>query len=111
MKNLANICISILSAIQNSYSNQSKFFVKKVILSREGTTQGDSLAIAMYGLATLPLKKLVNDNSLTQKLYAEDWNAVGSLKSLRTVFDNIFKQKNYFGYHVKASKCQLIVKD
>ena len=49
--------------------------------------------MAMYRLATLPLIKLVNDNSLTQKLYADDWNAVGSLKSLRTVFENIIKQK------------------
>ena len=32
------------------------------------------------------------------------------MKSLRRV-DNIIKHGKYFGYHVKASKCQLIVKD
>ena len=33
------------------------------------------------------------------------------MKSLRRVLDNIIKHGNFFGYHVKASKCQLIVRD
>ena len=66
--------------------------------------------MAMYGLATVPLIKLVNDNSVTQKWYADDGNAVGNLKSLRRVLDNIIRHGKYFGYHVNASKCQLIVK-
>ena len=105
------MCPSILPAIRNSYSNPSKLFGNKKILSREGTTQGDPLAMAMYGLATLPLIKLINDNSLTQKWYADDGNAVGNLKSLRRVLDNIIKHEKFFGYHVKASKCQLNVKN
>ena len=63
--------------------------------------------MVMYGLATLLLIKLVNDNSLTQKWYADDWK----LKSMRRVLDNIMKHGKYFGYHVKATKCQLILKD
>ena len=54
---------------------------------------------------------LDQNNSLTQKRYADDGNAVGNLKSLRLVHDNIIKHGRYFEYHVKASKCQLIVKD
>ena len=84
---------------------------KKVILSGEVTTQGDSLAMAMYGLSTLPLIELVSDSSLTQKKYVDDGNAVGNFKSLGRVLHNIIKHGKYFGYHVKASKCQLIVKD
>ena len=34
-----------------------------------------------------------------------------NLKSLRTVLDSIIKHGKIFGYHVKASKCQLILKD
>ena len=67
--------------------------------------------MAMYGLATLPLIKLVNDNSSTPKWYADDGNEVGKFKSLQTVLHNIIKHGKYFGYHLKASKCQLIVKD
>ena len=108
LKKIAIICPSILPAIQNSCFNPSKLFIhKNVILSREGTTQEDPLALAMYGLATLPLMKLVNINSLTQKWYADG----GNLKSLQRVLDNIIKHGKHFGYHVKASKCQLLVKD
>ena len=62
--------------------------------------------MTMYGLATLPLIKLLNDNNLTQK-----WYAVGNLKSLRIALDNLMKHGKYFGYQVKAPKCQLIVTD
>ena len=67
--------------------------------------------MARNGLASLPLIKKIKDNSLIQKWYADDGNAVGKLKSLRRVLDNIIKHGEFFGYHVKASKCQHSVKD
>ena len=50
-------------------------------------------------------------DDVTQKWYADDGNAVGKLSNLRTVIDKIVSLGNFFGYHVKESKCQLIVKD
>ena len=67
--------------------------------------------MAMYGLAITPLIKLLSVDDLTQKWYADDGNAVGKLSSLRTVLDKIVSLGKFFCYHVKASKCQLIVKD
>ena len=67
--------------------------------------------MSMYELATLLVKNIVRDYSLTQTLYADNGNAVGNLKSLQTVVDNIIKQRNFFCYHVKAFKCQLIVEN
>ena len=67
--------------------------------------------MAMYGLAIIPLIKLLSVDDVTQKRYADDGNAVGKLSNLRTVLDKIVSLGKFFGYHVKASKCQLIVKD
>ena len=68
--------------------------------------------MAMYGLAIKPLKKLLSADNVTQKWYdADDGNAVGNLGNLRTVLDKIKSLGNFFGYHVKASICQLIFKD
>ena len=67
--------------------------------------------MAMYGLAIIPLIKLLSVDDVTQKWYADDGNAVGKLSNLRTVLEKIVSLGKFFGYLVKASKCQLIVKD
>ena len=56
-----------------------RFFLEKVIRSREGTTQGDPLAMAMFGVAVLPLNDSLKDQNLTFKWFADDGNVVGSL--------------------------------
>ena len=48
-----------------------------LIKSQKGTTQGDALAMAMYGIAILPLISRLHNDSLTQKLYADDGSVVG----------------------------------
>ena len=67
--------------------------------------------MAMYGLAVIPLIKLLSVDNVIQKWYADDGNAVGKLSNLRTVLDKVVSLGKFFSYHVKASKCQLIVKD
>ena len=51
MPTLATPLINIYGALSNLYMNDS------FILSQEGTTQGDPLAMPMYVLATIPLIK------------------------------------------------------
>ena len=71
-------------ALSNSYKTPSNLYVShKVLQSREGTTQGDPLAMAMYGLAILPLIEKVSDDNLIQKWYADDGNAAGSVEALK----------------------------
>ena len=62
-------CLSppIATILVNSYRAPSKLFVDcDVILSQEGTAQGNPLAMAMYGLATIPLIRRLN-GSYTNK--------------------------------------------
>ena len=67
--------------------------------------------MAMYGLAIIPLIKLLSLDNVIQKWDADNGNAVGKLTNLRTVLDKIVSLGKCFGYHVKASECQLNVKD
>ena len=65
-ENIRKLCPSIYTAIRNSYKTPSDLFIdKRVIKSQEGTTQGDPIALAMYGVATIPLIDMLEDQNLT----------------------------------------------
>ena len=55
----------------------------ETLLSQEGTTQDDPLAMAMYALATVPLMDKVKTNGLRQVWYADDAAGGRKLASLR----------------------------
>ena len=79
------------------------------ILSHEGTTHGDPLAMAMYALGTLPLiLKLQED--IAQAWYADDAMARGELTGLRTWWDKLGATGPQYGYHPNPSKTWLVVK-
>ena len=78
----------------------------ETLFSQEGT-QGDPLAMSMYGIALLPLMDLVNEGVL-QIWYADDGNAAGSIESLRNLFGELPLRGPAFGYNI--SKWHLITK-
>ena len=112
LKNIKKTCPPVLTAIKNSYSNPSKLFVnKKTIYSQEGTFQGGPLEMSMYGLAIIPLIKLLSVDNVTLKWYTDDGNAVDNLSNLRTVLVKIVSLGKFFGYHVETvSKMENSVK-
>ena len=75
--------------------------------STEGSTQGEPLAMAMYGIAITLLIELLQKQIVSQKWHANDGSAAGNLKSLRAKLGNLDVHGKDFG---KRSKCQLIVK-
>ena len=81
-----------------------------VILSQEGTTQGDPLAMAMYGLATIPLIRRL-DGLCTQVWYTDDSAAAGRLVQLREWWDKLASEGPSFGYYANPSKTWLVTKD
>ena len=64
----------------------------------------------MYGIAIKPLILKLQTPRTVQKWYADDGNAAGTLQQLHELFENLSNQGPSFGYHVNATKCQLIVK-
>ena len=77
-----------------------------VILSQEGTTQGDPLAMPMYALATIPLIRKLKDivNDFNQAWYADDASGAGKINRLCEWWDQINTLGPKFGYFTNANK-------
>ena len=111
LKNVEILCPALHHALANSYKHPSNLSVNNTVwLSTEGTTQGDTLAMAMYAIGIFSLIELLQKPNVTQKWYA-DGSAAGDLKSLCAILDNLDVHGKAFEYNVKPSKCQIIVKE
>ena len=112
LQNVLNLCPSIAPALVNTYRSNAHLFVEgEVILSEEGTTQGDPLAMAMYAIATIPLiHQLSKAASAKQVWFADDATAGGHIQELKRWWDRLETIGPDFGYHVNAAKSWLIVK-
>ena len=61
----------------------------KIIKSQEGTTQGDPLAMPLYGLSMVPLIMSLSSVQVQQVWYADDSAATGSLPNLHQLWLNM----------------------
>ena len=80
------------------------------MLSEDGTTQGDPLAMPMYALGVLPLIDCISGD-LMQVWYANDATACGSLSELRLWWNKLLQFGSAFGYFPNPSKICLVVKE
>ena len=95
----------------NTYRNPSNLFVNgTTILSQEGTTQGDPLAMAMYAIGTLPLVDTLKSPLIDQIWYADDSVSSGSLSNIKCWWDKLTIWGPRFGYFPNSSKTRLLVK-
>ena len=77
LRNVQKFCPVLAPILVNTHCNHAKLFIGgEHILCREGTAQGDPLAMAMYGIGTLPLILQLREN-VTQCWYADDATAGG----------------------------------
>ena len=108
LNNVEILCPALHHALVNSFKHSTNLYVKNTVLtSTEGSTQGEPLAMAMYGIAITLLIELLQKQIVSQKWHANDGSAAGNLKSLRAILGNLDVHGKDFG---KRSKCQLIVK-
>ena len=79
------------------------------ILSTEGTTQGDLLAMAMYAVAILPLIHKLRNNSpdVKQVWYADDAIGAGACEKLRQWWEQVEHLGPTFGYYPNSTKTYL----
>ena len=82
--NIEQLCQPFATILRNTNGRPSNLFVGgECLLSREGTTQGDPLAMGMYAVGIIPFMKELQRNGGKQLRYADDASNAGSLKQIR----------------------------
>ena len=79
-----------------------------MVLSQEGTIQGDPLAMAMYAIAIIPLIHCLQDTAVKQVWFADNATAGGSLVNLRKWWEQIVSIGPDYGYYPNALKYGLL---
>ena len=88
--NSYHLCPSFSTVLVNTYRSDVNLFIGgKTLLSEEGTTQGDPLAMLMYALDTVSLINALRDDHIKQVWYADDVTASGSLMDIRRWWDRL----------------------
>ena len=87
--NSLSVCPPLAPILVNTYRTDSWLSVDgQCMLSKEGTTQGDPLAMAMYAVGTKPLIDQLN--GITKHVwYADDSSAGSTLVNLRRLWDKL----------------------
>ena len=112
LRNILSLCPSFGRVLVNTYRDNTRMFIGgETILSQEGTTQGDPMAMAMYALASLPLSRRIDPlKSVKQVWYADDCTAGGSLGDLHQWWMKLTNLGPKYGYHPNPAKTILLVK-
>ena len=92
----------------------SRLFITggKEILSNEGTTQGEQIAMGMYALGLMPLLTSIisnNTENLIHVAFDDDLTGVGKIHELIEWWKNVLHYSHYFDYYINESKSWLIM--
>ena len=87
LHNMQYLCPPFATILINTYRIPARLFISNggEIQSSEGTTQGDTLAMAFYGLSTNNLLKRLKQDipSVSQVWFADDATGAGKLPALK----------------------------
>ncbi len=108
--NCKAVCPAKSHILINTYRDNSLLFIDgQCMLSKEGTTQGDPLAMAMYAIGTQPLTRRL-DGMAKQVWYADDSAAGSSLERLKRWWDLLKEIGPLYGYFPNGSKTHVLAK-
>ena len=115
LHNIKFVCPDLQNALTNCYQSPIRLFVsgKGEITSREGTTQGDPLGMAMFALAMVPLVNKLAEvcQSVYQIWFADDATATSTFPSLRQWWDTLSLWGPRFRYYPNPAKTPLVVRE
>ena len=111
LRNIQHLYLPIAKAL-NTYRNDAQLFIDgEMLISQEGTMQGDPLTMAMYGIAVIPLIHRLTNEQVQKVWFADDATVGAQLTPLRDWWDQLQLIGPDFGYLPNASKTWLIVKE
>ena len=112
MENIQRLCPSLATITGNIYRHAPELFIDdQILLSQEGTTQGDPLAMAIYAISIMPLVHSLNSIDTKQIWFADDSSAGGTLDNLHEWWSRLQREGPSYGYHSNSSKTCIIVKE
>ena len=111
--NIQFTCPVLKCVIINTYRKDSSIFILGgvTIMSSEGTTQGDPIAMVMYAVSLSPLIQGLHNFDCKQVWFADDGNCGGRLVALRKWWDALTLKGPIYGYFPNAKKSVLLVKE
>ena len=110
LQNITFICPEISTFLKSVYKSPTPFYIKQhVIMSREGTTQGDVAAMQMYSIATKPMV-YEGEKNTKKSFYADDAAGAGTFETVHEWWTSLLAQGLKYGYFPNASKTILPVK-
>ena len=101
LHNIRVLCPVIAAYAVNIYRKPARLFITggKEIVSAEGTTQGDPLAMGLYALSIQPLiTSLQVVSSVKQCWFADDASGAGSTTEIKKWWDVLSTIGPDFGY-------------
>jgi len=114
MHNIQYTCNYIALYPINTYRSPSRLFVQGggEILSEEGTTQGDPVAMPWYAVNTLWMINILRTSlpSIKQVWFTGDSVCAGKIATLYDWYEMLCREGKKVGYHVNGSNSWLIVK-
>ena len=111
LRNVQHLCPSLAPTVINSYRQPARLFDGgECIMSSEGTTQGDPIAMPMYAIGVVPLLQSIATEGAVQAWFADDSGAGGKVLKLRQWWDSLTEKGPSFGYFLNAAKSVLLVK-
>ena len=116
LHNISILCPAIAIFVKNCYQSAARLFVigGKELRSREGTTQGDPMGMAIYAIAISPLLDILIATTVDERskmaAFADDVSAGGKIESLREWWSRLIEVGPKYGYYPQPTKSWLIVK-
>ena len=109
--NILHLCPPLAKILVNTYRDDVQLFIDEdTLLSQEGTTQGDPLAMAMYAVTITPFIRSLEEDEIKQVWFA-DAAAGGGLAGLRRWWDLIVEKGPAYGYYPNPTKSCLVAKE